>query len=103
MNRIKKDDLVQVIKGEDRGKRGRVIAISIKKDKVVVEGVAVRTRHIKARRQGESSAIRKEEAFIAISNVMPVCPVSSKPTRVRTQIIENGKRVRVSSRSNQAI
>lgn len=69
---IKKGDLVYVLTGKDCGKKGIVIAILPKKDKVIVKGVALVTRHVKARKQGEISGIKREERFIHISNVMPV-------------------------------
>ncbi len=71
-SRIKKGDQVYVLTGKDRGKKGIVIAILPKKDKVIVKDVALVTRHIKARKQGETSGIKREERFIHISNVMPV-------------------------------
>jgi len=70
--RIKKGDMVYVLTGKDRGKKGSVIAILPKKGKVMVKDVALVTRHVKARKQGETSGIKKEERFIDISNVMPV-------------------------------
>lgn len=66
---IKKNDVVLVIAGSDKGKRGSVIEISPKKGKIKVEGVAVATHHYKARKQGENSTIKKAERFIDISNV----------------------------------
>ncbi len=71
-SRIKKGDQVYVLTGKDRGKKGIVIAILPKKDKVIVKDVALVTRHVKARKQGETSGIKREERFIHISNVMPV-------------------------------
>jgi large subunit ribosomal protein L24 len=56
---------------------------------------------VKPKARGEKGKIVKEEAYIAISNVMPVCPETKKPTRVRVNVAENGKRVRVSTRSGQ--
>lgn len=69
---IKKGDQVFVLTGKDRGKKGVVIAILPKKGKVMVKGVALAVRHVKAKRQGETSGIKREERFIHISNVMPV-------------------------------
>lgn len=66
---IKKNDVVRVITGSDKGKSGLVIEISLKKGKVKVAGVAIAARHYKARREGEASAIKKSERFIDISNV----------------------------------
>jgi len=72
MAALKKNDLVVVLTGKDRGKKGRIIEILRKKGKVKVEGVAVVTKHVKARKPGDTAGIRKEESFIHISNVMPV-------------------------------
>lgn len=71
-SKIKKGDLVHVLTGKDRGKKGVVIAILPKKGKVIVKDVALVTCHVKARKQGEISGIKREERFIHISNVMPV-------------------------------
>jgi large subunit ribosomal protein L24 len=67
---IKKGDSVYVLSGKDRGKKGVVIAILPKKGKVMVKDVAVVTRHVKAKKQGETSGIKREEQYIDISNVM---------------------------------
>ena len=69
---IKKNDTVVVITGSDKGKKGLVVDILPKKGKVKVQGVAIVTRHTKARRQGEKSAIKKQERFIDISNVKKI-------------------------------
>ena len=67
----------------------------------MVKGVCLLTKHVKPRRQGEKGGIKKEEGFIHASNVMPVCPVTKKPTRVHAKITEAGK-VRVSRQSKEA-
>jgi large subunit ribosomal protein L24 len=69
---IKKGDLVYVLTGKDRGKKGSVIAILPKKGKIMIKGIAVVTRHVKARKQGETSGIKREERYIDISNVAPI-------------------------------
>lgn len=66
---IKTNDTVLVITGSDKGKTGIVIDILPKKGKVKVRGVALVTRHAKARKQGEKSAIKSQESFIDISNI----------------------------------
>lgn len=99
--RIKKNDQVYVTTGKDKGATGQVINIDHGKQRVLVKGVNIITRHIKPKARGEKGKIVKEEAYIAISNVMPVCPETKKPTRVRVNAAENGKRVRVSTRSGQ--
>jgi large subunit ribosomal protein L24 len=85
--RIKKKDSVVVISGRDKGKRGSVIDILPKKDKVVVEGVAIVTKHVKARRAGEQAGIKREESLIDLCKVMPVCTSCNKPCRVNVKSV----------------
>ncbi len=92
MMRIKKNQVVKVITGKDKGKEGIVIDLLPKKGKVKVQGVAVATRHVKAKRQGEVSSIKKEESFIDLSNVMPVSTKTGKPSRVSHVTAENGSK-----------
>jgi len=101
MERIKKHDTVVILTGKDKGKRGSVIDILPKKGKVKVKGVAIATRHVKARRQGETSMIKKEESFIDISNVMPVDPKTDKPSRVNFALSEDGSKARISNVSKE--
>jgi large subunit ribosomal protein L24 len=103
MSRIKKDDIVAVLTGRDRGKVGTVIETLPKKGKIKIEGVAVVTRHTKARRQGETSGIFKKETFIDMSNVMPVCSSCKKPCRVGARLLEDGKKVRTCKRCEEIV
>ena len=91
---IKKDDLVVVLSGKDKGKQGKVLSVNPEAGKVVVEGVSVATRHQKARRQGEEGGIVKKETPIYACKVMTVCPKCNKATRVAHKIVD-GKKVRV--------
>lgn len=102
MIRIKKDDLVRVLSGKDAGKEGSVIEVLPKKGKLKVKGVALQTRHFKGSRV-ESAGIKVKEAYIDLSNVMPICKTTGKPCRVKAKILDNGQRVRVSSRSGELL
>lgn len=96
LSRIKKSDFVVVISGKDKGKQGNVLDIDKSNSKVLVKGIGVITRHLKPKRQGEKGGVVKEESFISISNVMPVCPSCKKGCRVRVKFIEGGaKKIRV--------
>lgn len=95
MARVKKNDTVLVIAGKDKGKKGSVIDLLLNKGKVLVKGIAIATRHAKARKQGEVSGIRKEESFIELANVMPVCSSCKKACRVNAKILEDGKKTRI--------
>ncbi|MBU1007472.1 50S ribosomal protein L24 [Candidatus Dependentiae bacterium] len=83
--RIKKDDLVVVTSGKDKGKQGNIIIIDRKKEQAMVKGVCLVTRHIKARRQGETSRISKEEGFVPFCKLMPICPSCKKACRMTVQ------------------
>lgn len=83
MAKIKKDDLVQVLTGKDKGKTGKVLEVLPKKDRVVVEGINRVKRHLRAGQFGQTEAgIVESEAPIHISNVAVVDPETNKPTRV---------------------
>jgi large subunit ribosomal protein L24 len=99
--RIKKNDTVKVLSGKDKGKHGVVLEVDTRASKAVVKGVAIVTRHIKAKRKGEISEIRKRESFINISKIMLVCGSCHKPSRVNSKQLENDKRVRVCNRCDQ--
>ena len=102
MNKIKKDDIVKVISGKDKGKEGKVLAVDIKNHKVAVEKVNMVTKHVKAgKTKGatESSIVKREQA-IDISNVMLV--VDGKATKIGFKE-ENGKKYRVSKKSGKII
>jgi large subunit ribosomal protein L24 len=103
LSRLKRDDLVMVISGKEKGKQGRIVAIDKVSDRVKITGVALVTRHVKARSAKEKSKIVREESFIAACKVMPICPSTQKPCRVRTKQLPDGKRVRISHRSQEQI
>ena len=91
---VKTGDTVLVITGKDSGKQGKVLACYPAKNRIVVEGVNIISRHTKPRSAKESGGIIKKEGTIDVSNVMVVCPTCGKPTRVKHSEVE-GKRVRV--------
>lgn len=91
---IKKGDTVLVIAGKDKNKRAKVLAVSTKSSKVVVEGVNIVSKCKKARSAQEKSQIVKIEAPIDASNVMVVCPKCEKATRVAHSIVD-GKKARI--------
>lgn len=85
---VKTKDQVVVISGKDKGVKGKVITAAPKTGKVIVEGVAMVTKHQKPRQQGQPGGIIKKEAFIDASNVMLICPKCGKATRVAHTVIE---------------
>ena len=99
---IKTGDEVVLLTGQYKYKKDengkvkthKVIAVSPKEGKVIIEGANVIKKHVKARRQGEASSIVETEGALYACKVMPVCPKCNKATRVAHKI-ENGKKVRV--------
>ena len=100
---ITKGDLVVVISGEEKGKRGKVLRALPRKQRVVVEGVNIVKRHRRARQQGEESQIVEFPAPIAASKVMLIDPQDDRPTRVRRRVDTDGTVERVSVRSGEPI
>ena len=96
MNKIhvKTGDTVYITSGDDKGKKGKVLEVSPKESKVIVEGLNIVTKHVKPRRMGEQGSIVKAEAPMYASKVMLVCPKCDKTTRVAHKI-EDGKKIRV--------
>jgi large subunit ribosomal protein L24 len=100
--RIKKDDLVTIVSGKDKGKQGHVISVNTKKDGALVKGLGIVTRHVKAKRQGEKSKISKEEGYISMCKIVPVCPSCKKACRIRVRALDGNKKARVCHRCNEA-
>jgi len=98
---IKKDDTVVVISGESKDTRGKVIAAAPEEGKVIVAGVNIVSKHTKARKQGDNSAIVKTEGAIYASKVQLVCPKCDKGVRIKkviSYVEKNGKNKRVVKR-----
>ena len=91
---IKKDDVVVVLSGKDKGKQGKVLGTVPGSLKVVVEGINMVTCHVKPRKQGETGGIVQREAAMYASKVQVVCPKCGKGTRVAHKIAD-GKKSRV--------
>ena len=92
---IRKDDMVVVLSGKDKGKQGKILEVMPKEGKVVVEKINVVSRHTKPRKQGDQVGILKKEAPIYACKVQRVCPKCGKPTRAAHKVQADGKKVRI--------
>ncbi|WP_028263480.1 50S ribosomal protein L24 [Atopobium fossor] len=101
--KIKKDDLVVVISGKDKGKQGKVLRALPSKNKVVVEGVAIIKKAMRPTQANQQGGIVSKEAPIDVSNVALVDPKDGKPTRVGYRVSEDGTKVRYAKRSGEEI
>ncbi len=91
---VRTNDVVVVISGRDKGKKGKVMSASPKTGRVVVEGVAIATKHQKPRAAGQPGGIIHREAAIAASKVMLLCGACGKATRHAHKILADGAKVR---------
>ncbi|MFH1111547.1 MAG: 50S ribosomal protein L24 [Patescibacteria group bacterium] len=102
IRRFKKGDAVEVISGRDKGKSGKITQVFRQEDMVVVDGINIRFKHIRARRRGEVGQRVQFAAPLAAAKVQLVCPHCSKRTRVSIEM-RNDKRVRFCKKCKQAI
>jgi len=100
---IKKGDSVSVIAGESKGQKGRVLEVNRDKNKALVEGVNMVSKHTKPNSKAPQGGILKKEAPIHISNLMVVDPTSGKPTRIGRRLNDKNKLVRYSKKSGEEI
>jgi large subunit ribosomal protein L24 len=101
--RIKKNDNVEVIAGNDKGKQGKVLKVYPGSNRIIVEKVNLIKRHTKASRDVPQGGIIEKEGPIDASNVMLVCPNTGKPTRIGKDILSDGSRARVSKKSGEML
>jgi len=101
--KIRRDDQVLVITGDDKGKKGKVRRYYPREDRLVVEGVNMVKRHMKPRGNIRQAGIIEREAPINVSDVMLICSKCNKPTRVGFLVLENNNRVRVCKKCNEVI
>ncbi|MHB1626817.1 MAG: 50S ribosomal protein L24 [Bacilli bacterium] len=101
--RIKKGDGVVVIAGKDRDKKGKVLAVYPRENRLVVEGVNVVKRHTKPSMSAPDGGIIEREAPIHVSNVAHVDPKTGGPTRVGYRVLEDGTKVRFAKKSGEVI
>ncbi len=102
IKKIKKDDLVEVIAGNERGKRGKVLRLLRDKDRVVVEKVNLVRKHKKADQMSQGG-ILDMEAPLHLSNVAVVCAKCDRPVRLGFKVLENGSKVRACKRCGETL
>ena len=104
MSPVRKNDMVVVRAGKDRGKRGRVLRVLTDKNRVVVEGVNMIKRHTRPNPQKNiKGGIVEREASIHASNVMLLDPETNEPTRVGVKTLADGQRVRIGRKSGATV
>jgi large subunit ribosomal protein L24 len=97
---VKKGDLVKVLSGNSKGKEGKISLMITDKQRAIVEGVNVVTKHLKPTAQNPNGSIEKKEASIHISNLMVIDPTNGLPTRIGRKLNKEGKLQRFSKKTN---
>ncbi len=99
--KLKRNDQVVVISGDDRGKTGRVLSVDPKKNRIIVEGINFVKRHTKSRGQGDQGGILEREAALDVSNVMLL--YDNEPTKIGYKRLADGKKARVAKRTGEVV
>ena len=100
---VRKGDTVRVMRGDDKGREGRVMKVFTKTGRVLIEGVNIVKKHRRARRPEEQSGIIEMPAPVDASNVMLLDPKTGAPTRTRRRVDADGTKERVSAKSGEPI
>ena len=100
---VKKDDLVTIVAGKDKGKSGKVLRVMPDKGRVLVENLNLIKRHTRPSRTNNEGGIIEKEAPIALSNVQLLCQGCNKPARTGLKVLEDGSKVRFCKKCNEIV
>ena len=100
---VKTGDTVIILNGKERGKKGKVMAVSPKEGKVIVEGRNMVSKHVKPKKMGDEGGIIKAEGAMYACKVQIVCPRCGKPTRVAHKIYEDGTKERICTKCGESL
>jgi|SRR3990167_622685 len=89
--KVKKGDTILIMSGKDRGRTGKIIKSLLKENTILVEGINLKKKHIKAKKQGEKGQVIAMPTPLNVSNVKIICPKCSKATRIAYSIIKGSK------------
>jgi large subunit ribosomal protein L24 len=100
---VRRNDTVQVMAGKEKGKRGKVLIVLPDRERVIVERVNFIKRHQRPTQKVRQGGIIEREGSLHVSNVMLVCGKCDKPTRTGTQVLADGRRVRVCKKCHETL
>ena len=103
MQKIRKGDIVQAVKGKDKGKKGKVIQVFSERGRALVEGINLAKKHKRQTRQDQQGGIVSIEMPIALGNIMLVCKHCDRPTRVGFSLLKDGTKSRVCKACKEVI
>lgn len=100
---IKKEDRVKVIAGNEKGKQGRVLTVDRDKNRLIIEGINLRKKHMKPNKQFQKGGIIDKEMPVHRSNVMLLCPKCSQTTKISVKYLQDNRKVRVCKKCAEVI
>jgi len=103
MYKIKRGDIVQVIQGADKGKKGKVITIFTKKGRALVEGIKLVKKHKRRTQQDQQGGVVSIESPIVLSKLAPFCKTCNRPARVKFSLLKDGTKTKVCKKCNEVI
>ncbi len=103
MLKIKKGDTIQAIKGKDKGKKGKVLSVSLETGRALVEGINMAKKHKRQSSQDQKGGIISIEMPISVSNIALVCKSCNRPVRVGFSILKDGTKTRICKSCKEAI
>ena len=103
MNKIKKNDIVYVLSGKDKGKTGKVFMVNAKAGKAFVEGINYVKKHMRKTKQDQQGGIVQKESPIRLSNLALMCKTCSKPARLGVNVLADGTRSRYCKRCKEVV
>ena len=101
--RVKKNDMVMVIAGKERGKIGKVLRVLPQENRALVERLNLVKRHMKPRGPQSPGGILEKEATIHLSNLMPMCERCNAPVRIGTRLLQDGSKARFCRRCKELL
>lgn len=103
MSKIRRDDIVQVMKGKDKGKKGKVMRIILEKNRAIVERINLVKKHMRQKRQDQPGGIVSIEAAVNISNLSLFCKHCNRPARAGFKILGDGTKARFCKKCKEVI
>lgn len=101
--RVRKNDTIMVLSGNHKGRKGKVLKVFPKTNRIIVEGVNLIKRHTRPSQKNQKGGIVEKEASINISNVIVICSKCNTPTRIGSKMLEDGKHVRICKKCGEMV
>ncbi|MEK7747633.1 MAG: 50S ribosomal protein L24 [Nitrospirota bacterium] len=100
---LKKGDFVRVLSGRDKGKEGKILQVNRERHVVLVEQINMIKKHTRPTQKNQKGGIVEREGILQISNVMIICKKCDKPSRIKTNVLPDGKKVRICHRCDEIL